>query len=235
MPNTHFKLHHLPTVGVILASAFAGSALQAQGLPPIVDSLEQRQQVAYIQNAPKGDDERLHQPILEAVVSLEPADPVTSEIVEDINRVVKTAALAQDSKNQDIGSELDLFGYDLFNTAPTSFVQLNNMPAPAHYRIGVGDTLLVQLYGKKNVEYRLVVQRDGNLLVPEIGPVNTVGLDFESLTRIIQEEFQKRMIGAKAAGMRTAFINRRERPFERTPHLPDITVRTIQDLADLLA
>jgi 2-haloacid dehalogenase len=40
------------------------------------------------------------------------------------------------------------------------------------------------------------------------------------------------VIGAKAAGMRTAFINRRERPFERTPYQPDVTVRTMQDLAD---
>lgn len=42
------------------------------------------------------------------------------------------------------------------------------------------------------------------------------------------------VIGAKAAGMRTAFINRRERPFERTPYPPDITVRTMPDLADVM-
>ncbi|MBI4692754.1 MAG: haloacid dehalogenase type II [Gammaproteobacteria bacterium] len=42
------------------------------------------------------------------------------------------------------------------------------------------------------------------------------------------------VIGAKAAGMRTAFINRRGRPFERTPHRPDVTVRTMQDLADAM-
>ena len=39
-------------------------------------------------------------------------------------------------------------------------------------------------------------------------------------------------IGAKAAGMRAAFINRRYRPFERTPYLPDITVPTVTDLAN---
>ena len=30
-------------------------------------------------------------------------------------------------------------------------------------------------------------------------------------------------IGAKSAGMRTAFIDRRERPFGDTPHQPDIS------------
>lgn len=41
-------------------------------------------------------------------------------------------------------------------------------------------------------------------------------------------------VGAKSAGMHTAFIDRRDRPFGRTPHQPDITVKTMADLADLM-
>jgi 2-haloacid dehalogenase len=41
-------------------------------------------------------------------------------------------------------------------------------------------------------------------------------------------------IGAKAAGMRTAFIDRRSRPFGATPHQPDIRVPDMASLADLL-
>ncbi len=41
-------------------------------------------------------------------------------------------------------------------------------------------------------------------------------------------------VGAKAFGMRTAFIDRRDRPFGQTPHLPDITVRDMGALADLM-
>ena len=42
-------------------------------------------------------------------------------------------------------------------------------------------------------------------------------------------------IGAKSAGMHTAFINRRMRPFGITPHQPDIVVPDMKGLADLLA
>jgi 2-haloacid dehalogenase len=42
-------------------------------------------------------------------------------------------------------------------------------------------------------------------------------------------------IGAKAAGMRTAFIDRRSRPFGITPHQPDIVVPDMKSLADMLA
>ena len=41
-------------------------------------------------------------------------------------------------------------------------------------------------------------------------------------------------IGAKSAGMCAAFINRRQRPFGMTPHQPDIVVRTMSELADLM-
>ncbi|MCA6108490.1 haloacid dehalogenase type II [Bradyrhizobium cenepequi] len=41
-------------------------------------------------------------------------------------------------------------------------------------------------------------------------------------------------IGAKSAGMRTAFIDRRSRSFGITPHQPDILVPTMKDLADAI-
>jgi 2-haloacid dehalogenase len=41
-------------------------------------------------------------------------------------------------------------------------------------------------------------------------------------------------VGAKSAGMRAAFIDRRRRPFGMTPHQPDILVSTMTELADVM-
>jgi 2-haloacid dehalogenase len=41
-------------------------------------------------------------------------------------------------------------------------------------------------------------------------------------------------VGAKSAGMRTAFVDRRGRPFGVTPHQPDIMVPSMKDLADAI-
>jgi 2-haloacid dehalogenase len=41
-------------------------------------------------------------------------------------------------------------------------------------------------------------------------------------------------IGAKSAGMRSAFIDRRKRPFGGTPHQPDIRVDDMKSLADAM-
>ncbi|MEM8852966.1 MAG: haloacid dehalogenase type II [Pseudomonadota bacterium] len=40
--------------------------------------------------------------------------------------------------------------------------------------------------------------------------------------------------GAKAQGMRAAYINRRNRPYEDIPHKPDLVVETMPELADVL-
>jgi 2-haloacid dehalogenase len=42
-------------------------------------------------------------------------------------------------------------------------------------------------------------------------------------------------IGAKAFGMRTAFIDRRKRPFGETPHQPDLLIGDFAELAAVLA
>jgi 2-haloacid dehalogenase len=41
-------------------------------------------------------------------------------------------------------------------------------------------------------------------------------------------------IGAKSAGMHAAFIDRRRRPFGKTPHQPDLIVRSMTELADVI-
>ena len=41
-------------------------------------------------------------------------------------------------------------------------------------------------------------------------------------------------IGAKSYGMRTAFIDRRKRPFGETPHQPDMVVADFTELAEVL-
>ena len=59
-----------------------------------------------------------------------------------------------------------------------------------------------------------------------------VGVRMDEVLFVANHTFD--CIGAKSAGMRTAFINRRRRPFGITPHQPDLIVATMQDLADAL-
>jgi 2-haloacid dehalogenase len=59
-----------------------------------------------------------------------------------------------------------------------------------------------------------------------------LGLKMDQVLFVANHAFD--CIGAKSAGMRTAFIDRRSRPFGETPHQPDILVPTMTDLADAI-
>jgi len=56
-----------------------------------------------------------------------------------------------------------------------------------------------------------------------------VGLPMDSILFVANHAFD--CIGAKSAGMRTAFIDRRGRPFGITPHQPDIVAPTMKELS----
>jgi 2-haloacid dehalogenase len=60
-----------------------------------------------------------------------------------------------------------------------------------------------------------------------------MGVAMDRVLFVANHEFD--CVGAKAAGMRTVFIDRRRRPFARWPHQPNLIVSSMTELADLMA
>ena len=91
------------------------------------------------------------------------------------------------------------FGYGLFAGVPTTFAPATDVPVPPEYRLGPGDTVDVQLFGKENRQYSLVVNRDGTINFPSIGPVNVMGKPFEELKQAILDRVAEQLIGTRAS------------------------------------
>ena len=91
------------------------------------------------------------------------------------------------------------FGYDLFDQVPTTFAPASDIPVPADYRIGPGDNVIVELFGKKTGRYQLVVDRSGSLTLPDFGPIQVTGLTFDELRNEIEQRVSEQMIGVRAS------------------------------------
>jgi polysaccharide export outer membrane protein len=92
------------------------------------------------------------------------------------------------------------FGYDLFRQPQRRFdTNLFDVPVPANYVIGPGDTLNVQLFGNENMEYFLPVSREGTINFPQIGPINVSGLSFDDVRTLISDRVTQQMIGVRAS------------------------------------
>jgi 2-haloacid dehalogenase len=83
---------------------------------------------------------------------------------------------------------------------------------------------------------RVISVKEANAFKPHVATytkaAELLGLRMDEVLFVANHAFD--CIGAKSAGMRTAFIDRRQRPFGITPHQPDIIARTMKDLADVM-
>lgn len=86
------------------------------------------------------------------------------------------------SKYQEIDTNLRPFGYEFFRGSAVSVLtERRDIPVPGDYRIGPGDEVRMLLWGRVNAQYNLVVDRDGNITIPQIGPIPVAGMTFTQM------------------------------------------------------
>ena len=113
-----------------------------------------------------------------------------------IEKLLNGESIEQNFINTQI---LKQFGYDIFSKVPVTFAPVTDAPVPSNYVIGPGDTVNILFFGKKSINFSQQVTRDGNLEIPDLGPVSVVGLTFSELKVNINERISNQMIGVKVS------------------------------------
>lgn len=90
------------------------------------------------------------------------------------------------------------FGYDLFDNSLSTFLPALNIPVPADYIVGPGDTLQVQLYGTTNRYLMLSVNREGRVDFPQIGPIDVSGQRYSQVKSNIEAQVERHLVGSHA-------------------------------------
>ncbi len=104
------------------------------------------------------------------------------------------------SQNQRIKNiELPRFGADVFAGQATTFAPVNDIPVPTDYILGPGDQINIQLYGGKNDLYKLVIDRNGAIAFPGLGPVNIAGLSFSQASVELKKHVETLGIGVNSS------------------------------------
>lgn len=85
-------------------------------------------------------------------------------------------------------SELPVFGARVFTGA---FSQQPFTGFNPDYRIMIGDQLRVQLWGAVEFSEALAVDAQGNIFIPDIGPVRVLGVRNDALTEVIRGQVRR--------------------------------------------
>ncbi|WP_455377946.1 SLBB domain-containing protein [Petrachloros mirabilis] len=98
-------------------------------------------------------------------------------------------AFAEFSVLHGVKGRLQQFGYDFFDTQATSFAPVQDAPVGPDYVIGPLDSLSVHIWNvpdqSLNRSYIAPVERDGMIVIPQIGAIAVGGLTFSQAERAI--------------------------------------------------
>ncbi|NRA61547.1 MAG: SLBB domain-containing protein [Psychrobium sp.] len=94
---------------------------------------------------------------------------------------------------------LKSYGYDMFAGEPSTFAPVSDIPIPTEYLMGPGDVVNIQIYGKDNQQYSLTVARNGNLQMPDMGPIGVLGLTFDQLKDDLTKRIKEQYIGVASS------------------------------------
>ena len=78
-----------------------------------------------------------------------------------------------------------VFGRDIFNKKSLTFEPVMNIATPQNYVLGPGDQLIVDIYGDTQKSTKLSVSPDGDVTVPDYGPIHVSGLTVASAKSLI--------------------------------------------------
>lgn len=97
----------------------------------------------------------------------------------------------------DISTRLRQFGYDVFATPISTFAPVTNVPVGPDYVIGPGDGFTITMWGRVDAQHPLLVDRDGQIVLPEVGVLKVWGMKFGELDSYLQHELSRKFTDFK--------------------------------------
>ena len=104
-----------------------------------------------------------------------------------------------------------VFGRDIFNNDRLTFEPQLNIATPQNYLLGPGDQLVIDIYGQSQHSKKLTVTPDGDIIIPDFGPVHVGGLTVAAAQSRIRSKiggyFQSSQIKTSLGQTRSIMVN----------------------------
>jgi polysaccharide biosynthesis/export protein len=123
--------------------------------------------------------------------------------VLDSLKLVKADSARADSLADSVavlrGQGLKLFGLETFRRTSTRFQPVQSGPVDENYRLGSGDILVLILTGDVEQAYTLTVNREGFIVIPQVGQVYVANLTLAQLEDQLYSRLRRVYSGIRRA------------------------------------
>ena len=104
----------------------------------------------------------------------------------------------QEEREYKIKSRNWVYGYELFDQSPTTFVSgTENIPVPEDYLLGPGDKIKIELFGGKKSKVSQYISRSGSISIPNVGPITIAGLTISDAKDLITKKVSEALTGTE--------------------------------------
>lgn len=126
--------------------------------------------------------------------SQSPAFPVTS-VLSGNEKKSEFEKYVTGTHTTAISLDIRQFGYELFAKPPSTFSPTSYVPVGPDYVVGPGDSIKIDVWGKFEGNWNVVVDNDGNISLPKVGVFGVTGLSFTELKEVLRKNFSKYYTG----------------------------------------
>jgi protein involved in polysaccharide export with SLBB domain len=98
-----------------------------------------------------------------------------------------------------VSKRLKQFGYDVFQRPVSTFAPVTSFPVASDYVVGPGDTFTITLWGRINAQYVVEINRNGQIVLPEIGVLNVSGMTMSQMENYLQDQVARKQTDFKMA------------------------------------
>ena len=93
-------------------------------------------------------------------------------------------------QSTDVAAQL-VFGRNIFNSRNLTFAPSQNLPTPVNYKLAAGDEVIIDIWGSSQMTYREYISPEGNINIPNIGPIYLNGMTIQSAEKYLKKELSK--------------------------------------------
>jgi len=120
---------------------------------------------------------------------------MTVETPDGVEFVPLQTGLAARRPVPDSIDGLPIFGLDVFTRATSLFQPLLSGPVPDDYRMGPGDQVVVVLTGEVELAHELEVNREGFIVIPNVGQVSVANLSMTEVRALLRTRLSRSYSG----------------------------------------
>lgn len=135
--------------------------------------------------------------IMEKMKSASALQEDIKEAFEDTPSLIEKPEL-EEFKDQEEYCPDCIFGFNFFQYSPSSFAPVNDTPVDSSYVLGPGDKISISFYGANENIFDVIINREGKVILPLIGPVNFLGMSFEQAGKYLENKVKTELIGTEA-------------------------------------